>query len=84
MTSLSPSVAWKKIGVDLVNAVRDTYALWQATPSERTRKKYMTWRLRIHLNSNHQRELLELVNEEYNLGLNDPEPGKLFWDITEG
>lgn len=84
MRQLTAPEAWKKIGPDLVTITRNAYAAWKENPNKKTREAYMKWRLRIHLRSNHERELLEMVNEEYDLGLYDEEAGDLYWDVTRG
>jgi hypothetical protein len=81
----TPKSAYKKIGPDLVQAVANTYEKWLESPTPVNKKRYMTWRLRIHLRCNtFLRKQLEIVNEHFNLGLNDEEAGQLLWDIEEG
>ena len=84
MRELTAPQAWRKIGPDLVTLVRDSYEKWKENPNPKTKQAYLKWRLRIHLRANHERELLELVNEAYNLGLYDEEAGDLYWDVTRG
>ena len=82
---MSPRAAYKKIGPDLIQAVANTYLKYQEQPSPANKKRYLTWRLRIHLRCN-QRMKAELIsaNEHFNLGLNDRDAGQLMWDFEEG
>lgn len=81
----TPKSAYKKIGPDLVQAVANTYEKWLESPTAANKKKYLTWRLRIHLRCNvFLRRQLEIVNEHFHLGLNDDEAGPLMWDYEEG
>ena len=70
-----------RAGSGLVAAVESCYTAWQAKPTERARKDYMLWRLRMHLKWNGNLEFLEELNEAFNLGLKDEEPGPLYWEI---
>lgn len=82
MRELTPEVAWKKIGPDLVTLVSNAYKKYQEKPNQSTRKSYLTWRLRVHLRCNDRmRKELEMVDEEYNLGLYDEEAGPLYWEV---
>ncbi len=77
--------SYNKIGPNLVQAVANTYEKWVDSPTPANKKKYMTWRLRIHLRCNaFLRSELEIVNEHFNLGLYDEEAGQLMWDFEEG
>ena len=81
----TPKACYKLIGPDLVQAVANTYEKWLESPTPANKKKYLTWRLRIHLRCNiYYREQLEIVNENFHLGLNDDTPGQLMWDFKEG
>lgn len=72
---------FEKIGPQLVQAVANTYSQYLESPTEKNQRLYLTWRLRIHLRCNtFMRRDLEIVNEHFNLGLNDDEAGKLMWD----
>lgn len=85
MRALTPDVAWKKIGPDLVTLVKNAYDKYKEKPNPSTRKSYMTWRLRVHLRCNERmREELEMVNEAYGLGLYDEEAGPTYWDVERG
>jgi hypothetical protein len=82
---MTPKTAYKKIGPDLVQAVISTYQKWSESPTAPNKKKYLTWRLRIHLRCNRfLRRELEVVNEHFHLGLNDEAAGQLMWDFEEG
>jgi len=85
MRVISPKASHTKIGPDLVNKVASTYEKYVENPTQANRKAYMTWRLRIHLRCNQfMRAELEVVNDHFNLGLNDRDPGETFWDIEPG
>ena len=82
---LTPDLAWKKIGPDLVTLVRNAYEKYKQKPNPSTRKSYLTWRLRVHLRCNEtMKDELELVDETYNLGLYDEEAGPLYWEVKRG
>ena len=85
MRITTPKACYKVIGPDLVQAVANTYEKWLESPTPANKKKYLTWRLRIHLPCNtFLRKQLEVVNEHFHLGLNDDEVGQLMWDFEEG
>jgi hypothetical protein len=78
---MTPRACLKKIGPDLVQKVALQYQKYQESPSPKTRKDYLTWRLRIHLRCNvFMQRPLEIVNEAFELGLNDEEAGPLMWE----
>lgn len=78
----TPRACYKKIGPALVQAVANTYQSWQESPTATNKKKYLTWRLRIHLRCNtFLKSELEIANEHFHLGLNDEEAGQLMWDF---
>ena len=70
-----------KVGINLYQAVSQTYEAYLAKPDEKTAKKYCTWRLRLHQKFNNNRELLENFNTKLELGLFNEDPGKLCWDL---
>lgn len=70
-----------RAGVSLVNALETWYAAWQTKHTERNRREYMLWRLRIHLKHNSSKEFLEELNEVFDIGLFDEEVGELYWDL---
>jgi hypothetical protein len=81
----TPKASYKKIGPDLVQAVANTYQKWLDSPTSANKKLYLTWRLRIHLRCNtFLKSELEVVNEHFQLGLNDEDAGQLMWDFEEG
>ena len=85
MRITTPKACYKVIGPDLVQAVANTYEKWLENPTPANKKKYLTWRLRIHLRCNtFLRKQLEVVKEHFHLGLNDEEVGQVMWDFHEG
>lgn len=81
MTKITPRSCFEKIGPELVRKVASEYQKFNESPTAKAKKDYLTWRLRIHLRCNtYLRNELEIVNEFFNLGLNDPDPGPLMWD----
>ena len=69
-------------GVGLVEALENWYAAYQTKKTDRNRREYMTWRLRIHLKFNGSPEFLEELDETFNIGLHDEEVGKTLWEIA--
>ena len=49
--------------------------------TERNRREYMLWRLRIHLKHNSDPEFLKELNDTFNIGLHDEEVGPQYWDL---
>lgn len=85
MTAASSKLSYQKIGPDLVQKVAQTYQKYLESPTPANRKTYLTWRLRVHLRANtFLRRHLEIVNENFNLGLNDEEAGPLMWEYERG
>ena len=85
MRIVSPRVAYKKIGPDLVQKVASEYEKFIKLPNLANQKSYLLWRLRIHLRCNlWLKPELYAVNKEYGLGLNDKEVGILMWDFEQG
>lgn len=71
----------EKLGVPLVEAVKSSYDAYLADPKNpKKAENYRKWRLRLHLRANNNREMLELIDEYRELGLNDGGPGKPCWD----
>ena len=71
----------EKLGVPLVEAVKSSYSAYLADPKNpKKSENYRKWRLRLHLRANNNREMLELIDEYRELGLNDDGPGKPCWD----
>lgn len=82
---MTPALAWKRIGHDLVSTVQQAYQKYKENPNAANRKRYMVWRLRIHLKCNERYvKELTIVDDEYNLGLFDSDAGPLLWDIERG
>ena len=70
-----------RAGSGLIGAVESYYELYQTKPTERNKKEYMLWRLRMHLKWNSNPEFLEELNEAFNLGLHDDEVGETYWKV---
>ena len=70
-----------RAGSGLIGALESYYELYQKKPTERNRKEYMLWRLRMHLKWNSNPEFLEELNEAFNLGLHDDEVGETYWKV---
>jgi hypothetical protein len=85
MKPRTPKDCFEKIGPGLIQAVANSYTAYLKKPDETTRKKYLTWRLRIHLRCNKflMSDLLT-ANEYFNLGLDDKDVGAVMWDYAEG
>ena len=71
-----------RAGVGLVNALETWYGLWQTKRTERNKREYMLWRLRIHLKHNSDPEFLKELNDVFNIGLHDEEVGPQYWDLN--
>ena len=81
MKVITPRACFKKIGPDLIQKVASEYQNYTENPTSKTRKSYLTWRLRIHLRCNRfMKTELEVANDHFNLGLNDKGAGELMWD----
>ena len=70
-----------RAGIGLVSALENWYALWNNKHTERNRREYLLWRLRLHLKHNSDPQFLEELNEVFDLGLHDEEVGPTYWDI---
>ena len=71
----------EKLGVPLVEAVKSSYDAYLTDPKNpKKAENFRKWRLRLHLRANNNREMLELIDEYRELGLNDDGPGKPCWD----
>ena len=69
-------------GAGLLSAVENWYSQWKQNPKHgRARREYMTWRLRLHRRWNHDPAFLEELDEYFEIGLHDSEPGDTFWHI---
>ena len=71
-----------RAGVGLVNALETWYKAWQTKHTDRNRREYMLWRLRIHLKHNSDPEFLIELNDTFDIGLHDEEIGETYWDLT--
>lgn len=71
--------AINQAGIGIVDTVERHYQRYLSKPIEQNAKSYCLWRLRLHMRLRNNRELLEAINRERNLGLNDPAPGRLCW-----
>jgi len=70
-----------KAGSGLIGALESYYTQWQAKPTDRLKRDYMLWRLRLHLKWNGNPEFLEELNEAFNIGLYDEEVGETYWTV---
>jgi hypothetical protein len=70
-----------RAGSGLIGALESYYELYQKKPTERNKKEYMLWRLRMHLKWNSNPEFLQELNEAFNIGLNDDEVGETYWQV---
>ena len=68
-------------GSGLIGALESYYTQWKTKPTERITRDYMLWRLRLHLKWNGEPEFLEELNETFDIGLRDTEPGPTYWDV---
>lgn len=68
-------------GVGMVEALESWYAAYQTKKTDRNRREYLLWRLRLHLKHNGDPEFLQELDENFNIGLHDDEVGKTYWDI---
>lgn len=70
-----------RAGVGLIDALENWYSAWQTKHTDRNRRQYLTWRLRLHLKHNADIEFLQELDETFNIGLTDEEVGKTLWDL---
>jgi len=70
-----------RAGAGLIGALESYYTQWQAKPTDRLKRDYMTWRLRLHLKWNGNPEFLKELNEAFNIGLYDEEVGETYWKV---
>ena len=68
-------------GSGLIGALESYYTQWKTKPTERITRDYMLWRLRLHLKWNGEPEFLEELNEAFDIGLRDTDPGPTYWDV---
>ena len=70
-----------KAGVGLIDAMESWYKVWQTKQTPRSKREYLTWRLRLHLRHNGDPDFLDELDAFFNIGLRDEEIGELMWDI---
>ena len=70
-----------RAGIGLVSALENWYKAWQTQHTDRNRREYMLWRLRLHLKHNSDPEFLRELNEVFDIGLYDEEIGQTYWDL---
>lgn len=70
-----------RAGIGLVSALENWYKAWQTKHTERNRREYLLWRLRIHLKHNSDPEFLKELDDVFNIGLYDEEVGPTYWDL---
>lgn len=70
-----------RAGVGMIDALENWYSAWQTKHTDRNRRQYLTWRLRLHLKHNADIEFLQELDETFNIGLSDEEVGKTLWDL---
>lgn len=70
-----------RAGIGLVSALENWYSAWQTKHTDRNRREYMIWRLRLHLKHNSDPQFLEELNEVFDIGLYDEEIGETYWHI---
>lgn len=70
-----------RAGIGLVSALENWYKAWQTKHTERNRREYMLWRLRLHLKHNSDPMFLEELNDVFDLGLHDEEIGPTYWHL---
>lgn len=71
-----------RAGVGLIDALENWYAAYKLKKTDRNRREYLTWRLRLHLRFNNDVEFLQELDDTFDIGLTDEEIGKTLWDIT--
>ena len=70
-----------RAGIGLISALENWYAAWQTKHTDRNRREYMLWRLRLHLKHNSDPKFLEELNDTFEIGLVDEEIGELYWNL---
>lgn len=68
-------------GSGMIDALEAWYAQWQKSKTDRNRREYMLWRLRLHLKFNGDKDFLEELDDVFAIGLCNEEIGQTFWDI---
>ena len=70
-----------KAGIGMIDALENWYSAWKTKHTERNKREFLTWRLRLHLRFNSEPEFLEELDEYFEIGLHDDEIGPTMWDI---
>jgi hypothetical protein len=70
-----------RAGIGIIDALENWYKAWQTKHTDRNRREYMLWRLRLHLKHNSDPEFLKELNDVFDIGLHDEEIGPSYWDI---
>lgn len=70
-----------KAGPGLIDALENWYAAWNTKHTDRNRREYLTWRLRLHRKWNSDPDFLSELNEFFNIGLYDEEVGPTYFDV---
>ena len=69
------------VGFAMVEAMERAYEKWQEKKTPASRKRVLTWRLRVRLRFNHMPDVIEKLNKVANVGLLDEEVGPLYDDM---
>jgi hypothetical protein len=70
-----------KAGPGLIEALENWYGAWKTKHTDRNRREYLTWRLRLHRKWNNEPAFLNELEEFFDLGLHDEEIGPTYWDV---
>jgi len=70
-------------GTGLIDALESWYKALKEKPTDRKRREYLLWRLRIHLKFNSDPEFLEELDDVFEIGLFDEEAGPTYWKIPQ-
>lgn len=68
-------------GAGIIDALEHWYSEWEKNHTERNKREYMLWRLRLHLKHNDTPEFLQELDEVFDIHLTDEKIGKTFWDV---
>lgn len=70
-----------RAGIGIVDALENWYQAWQTKHTDRNKREYLLWRLRLHLKHNSDPEFLKELDDVFNIGLYDEEIGPTYWDV---